>query len=209
MIGLPTAGENISYNIAQLILLMFVNTLSVTAVNTRIYANILGNFAYLFSISAAMATAIVVGHLVGAGENDTAYQKVLDTLKKAMIISIIIAVINYFIAPVTFGIFSNNNQAVMILGQKIMFICIFLEIGRCTNLVVINSMKSAGDIRFPTFLGMASMWGISVLFGYIFGIHMGYGLEGIWVAMALDEIVRGIIVFIRWIRGSWRGKKIV
>ena len=97
----------------------------------------------------------------------------------------------------------------MILGQKIMFICIFLEIGRCTNLVVINSMKAAGDIRFPTFLGMASMWGISVLFGYIFGIHMGYGLEGIWVAMALDEIVRGIIVFIRWIRGSWRGKKIV
>lgn len=209
MIGLPTAGENISYNIAQLILLMFVNTLSVTAVNTRIYANILGNFSYLFSISAAMATAIVVGHLVGAGENDTAYQKVLDTLKKAMIISIIIAVINYFIAPVTFGIFSNNNQAVMILGQKIMFICIFLEIGRCTNLVVINSMKAAGDIRFPTFLGMASMWGISVLFGYIFGIHMGYGLEGIWVAMALDEIVRGIIVFIRWIHGSWRGKKIV
>ncbi len=208
-IGLPTAGENISYNIAQLILLMFINTLSVTAVNTRIYANILSNFAYLFSISAAMATAIVVGHLIGAGEDDTAYEKVLGTLKKAMIISIIIAIVNYFISPFTFGIFSNNNPDVVALGQKIMFICIFLEVGRCTNLVVINSMRAAGDIKFPTFLGMASMWGVSVLFGYLFGIRMGFGLQGIWVAMAMDEILRGIIVLVRWIHGSWRGKKIV
>ena len=90
-----------------------------------------------------------------------------------------------------------------------MFICIFLEIGRCTNLVVINSMRAAGDIKFPTFLGMASMWGISVFGGYILGIVMGFGLQGIWIAMALDEIVRGIVVLARWINGNWRGKRII
>ena len=90
-----------------------------------------------------------------------------------------------------------------------MLICIFLEIGRTVNLVIINSMRAAGDVKFPTLLGMASMWGVSVLFGYIFGIAMGYGLTGIWIAMAMDEILRGIVVYIRWIRGGWRGKKIV
>ncbi|MBQ3584196.1 MAG: MATE family efflux transporter [Lachnospiraceae bacterium] len=207
-IGIPTAGENISYNIAQLIILMFVNTLSDVAIDTKIYANILSNFAYLFSISAAMATSIVVGHSVGANEYDYAYKKVLSTLARSMLVSIAIAIVSFCISPVTFGILTNN-QEIIDLGRKIMFICIFLEIGRTANLVIINSMRAAGDVKFPTFLGMASMWGISVLFGYILGIYFDLGLVGIWIAMAMDEIVRGIVVFIRWLRGTWRGKRIV
>jgi putative MATE family efflux protein len=209
VLGIPTAGENISYNIAQLFILRFVNSLSSTAVNTRIYANILSNFAYLYSISAAMATAIVVGHAIGANEYDFAYKKVLSTLRKAMVISVSIATLGFIISPVTFGIFSHHNAAIISLGRKIMFICIFLEFGRTANLVIINSMRAAGDVKFPTYLGMASMWGISVLLGYILGIVCGYGLVGIWIAMALDEIVRGVVVYIRWRRGTWRGKRIV
>ena len=207
-IGLPTAGENISYNIAQLIILSCVNSLSVVAVNTKIYATMLSNFAYLYSISAAMATAIVVGHSIGANEYDFAYEKVMSTLKKSMIISITIALINFLISPVTIGIFTDNTSVVN-LGHKIMFICIFLEIGRTANLVIINSMRAAGDVKFPTYLGMASMWGVSVLLGYLFGIVFDFGLVGIWIAMALDEIVRGVVVYIRWKRGTWRGKRIV
>ena len=155
-----------------------------------------------------MATAIVVGHSIGANEYDFAYEKVMSTLKKSMIISITIALINFLISPVTIGIFTDNTSVVN-LGHKIMFICIFLEIGRTANLVIINSMRAAGDVKFPTYLGMASMWGVSVLLGYLFGIVFDFGLIGIWIAMALDEIVRGVVVYIRWKRGTWRGKRIV
>ena len=53
------------------------------------------------------------------------------------------------------------------------------------------------------------MWGVSVLFAYIFGIVMDMGLVGIWTAMAMDEILRGIVVFIRWHKGSWRNRSVV
>ena len=208
-LGIPTAGENISYNIAQLIIMIFVNSFNSTVfTNTKIYCNILSNFAYLYSISAAMATAIIVGHAVGANEEDYAYSKVLKTLKGALLISVVIACISFVISPLTLGIFTGD-PAVIRLGQKIMFICIFLEIGRTTNLVIINSMRAAGDVKFPTYLGMASMWGISVLLGYILGILFNLGLTGIWIAMALDEIVRAVVVHIRWLHGGWRGKSVV
>lgn len=208
-LGLPTAGENISYNIAQLCILMFVNSFNSEIVtNTKTYAQIISNFAYLFSVSAAVATSIVVGHSVGAGDYDYAYKKVLGTLKKAMVISVTIAVINFIISPVTIGLFTDNSEIIS-LGHKVLFVCIFLEMGRTANLVVINSMRAAGDIKFPTYLGMASMWGVAVLFAYIFGIVCNMGLVGIWIAMAMDEILRGIVVFIRWIKGGWRGRSVV
>ena len=125
-----------------------------------------------------------------------------------MVVSILIAVVSFMISPVTIGLFTDD-AAIITLGQKVLFVCIFLEIGRTANLVVINSMRAAGDIKFPTYLGMASMWGVSVLFAYILGIMLNMGLIGIWIGMAADEILRGIVVVIRWIKGSWRNRSVV
>ena len=125
-----------------------------------------------------------------------------------MIISIGIAIINCIITPYTMGLFTDDTHIIS-LGQKVLFVCIFMEMGRTANLVVINSMRAAGDIKFPTYLGMASMWGVAVLFGYIFGIVLDMGLIGIWIGMAMDEILRGIIVFSRWLKGGWRNRSVV
>ena len=212
-LGIPSAGENISYNFSQIVISIIVNTMGTVAITTRIYGNILCNFAYMYSLSMAMATQILVGHSVGAGDYDFAYKRVMKTMKSAVVVSIAIATISYLISPYTFGLFvpkTNPNQAdIIALGSMIMLVDIFLEIGRSTNLVVINSMRAAGDIQFPTILGIVSMWGVSALFAFILGIGLGWGLVGVWIAMAADEILRGIIVFARWIKGSWRGKSVV
>lgn len=207
-IGIPTAGENISYNFSQIIISIAVNTMGTVAITTRIYANILCNFAYMYALSMAMATQILVGHSVGSGDYDYAYKRVLKTMKTAILISVIIATVNYFISPYTFALFTQNAD-IIALGSQVMFIAIFLEIGRSTNLVIINSMKASGDIKFPTMLGIVSMWGVSVLLGFLLGIVFNMGLVGVWIAMASDEILRGIVVLVRWLRGTWRGKSII
>lgn len=214
-LGIPTAGENISYNISQLFVTGFVNTLGIVAINTKIYAGILSNFAYLYSISVAMATTIIVGHAVGAGNYDFAYRRVNKTMRSALIVSVCIACFNFLISPYTFALFTSNPDTLELqpqiveLGRQIMIIAIFLEMGRTSNLVIINSLKASGDVKFPTYLGIVAMWGCTVIGGYLLGIVCGFGLKGIWVAMATDEIVRGIIVAIRWRRGTWRGKSVV
>ena len=214
-LGIPTAGENISYYVSQLFVTGFVNTLGIVAINTKIYAGILSNFAYLYSISVAMATTIIVGHAVGAGEYDFAYRRVNKTMRSALVISVLIACCNYLLSPVTFGLFTANPGTqdlaaqIVTLGRQIMLIAVFLEMGRTSNLVIINSLKAAGDVKFPTYLGIVAMWSCSVVGGYVLGIVCGYGLRGIWVALAADEIIRGIIVAIRWRRGTWRGKSVV
>ena len=38
------------------------------------------------------------------------------------------------------------------------------------------------------------MWGVAVVFSYLFGIVFGFGLLGIWLAQGFDEWIRG------WIR---------
>ena len=207
-LGIPSAGENISYNFSQLVITAFVNTMGIVAINTKIYANMLATFSYMIAYSAAVATQIIVGHSVGAGNYDFAYKKVLKTLRFGLLVSISVAIVNWLLSPYTFGFFTKDVN-VAELGSAIMFVCIFLEIGRTTNLVVIMSMKASGDVKFPTFLAIISMWGLSVLIAYICGVVLGWGLVGIYIGMAADEIFRAVVVLIRWIKGTWRNKSVV
>lgn len=207
-LGVPSAGENISYNLSQLVITAIVNTMGIVAINTKIYGNMLSMINYMIAFAAATATQILVGHSIGADDYDFAYRRVLKTLRLGLIVSISFAVVNWLAAPFTFKLFSSDPR-VSELGAIVMFIAIFLEFGRTTNIIIINSMKAAGDVKFPTILAIFSMWGVSALFAYILGIVCGMGLAGVWIAMAADEIVRGIVVFIRWIHGGWRGKRVI
>ncbi|GAL09620.1 Na+ driven multidrug efflux pump [Vibrio astriarenae] len=63
-------------------------------------------------------------------------------------------------------------------------------------------------MKFPVQMGVLSMWGLSVTMSYILGIHWGYGVIGAWMATALDEWVRGIIMAYRWRSRCWVNAKI-
>ncbi|MDE7382813.1 MAG: hypothetical protein K2M99_02870, partial [Treponemataceae bacterium] len=143
-----------------------------------------------------------------AGDYDFAYRRVLKSLFGAMIVSILIATVNYLVSPFSLNFFTKNQEIIEV-GRRVMFIAVFLEIGRCVNLVVIRSERAAGDVLFPTLLGIGSMWVISVVGAYLFGVAFGFGLAGVWCAMAADEIFRAVVVLVRWRRGGWRGRAVI
>ena len=207
-IGLPSAGENLSYNMYQLVLLSFINSMGNDAVNAKVYCQSLISFAMVFSNSAAMATQIIVGHLVGAGKEDAAYKRAFATLKISMPITIGLATLNCILSPYSLRLFTSN-QAIISLGFYIMAVDIVIEIGRCLNMTFVSSLKAAGDYIFPLVVGLISMWGFGATVGYTMGVALGIGVSGVFMGTATDEFLRGLIVMRRWQKQKWRGKSVV
>jgi Na+-driven multidrug efflux pump len=52
-------------------------------------------------------------------------------------------------------------------------------------------------------MGILSMWGVAVMFAYLLGIHWGYGILGAWIAIGMDEWLRGIVMIRRWRSKVW------
>lgn len=207
-IGLPSAGENLSYNMYQLVLLSFINRMGNDAVNARIYCNSLIAFAMIFSNSAAMATQIIIGHLVGAGKEDEAHKKVFATLKLSLPITVAFATANWLLCSYTLRFFTSNEDIIH-LAFYIMLVDIFIEFGRCLNMTVVNSLKAAGDYMYPLFVGLITMWGLGATVGYTLGIAAGLGVAGVFMGTATDECIRGGIVLRRWYKKKWVGKAII
>ena len=207
-IGLPTAGENLTYNLYQTTLLSFVNSMGNDAVTARVCCNTLISFAMIFSNASAMATQIITGHLVGAGKSDEAYKRVFRTLRTSMPITIALASCNALLCRSTLRIFTDDPH-IIALGQMIMIADIFVEIGRCLNMTFVSSLKAAGAYMFPLIVGILCNWGLGLTAGYTFGVLLGIGVAGIYAGTATDECIRGLIVMYYWYKKKWVGKSVV
>ena len=207
-IGLPSAGENLTYNLYQTTLLSFVNGMGNDSVNARAYCNSLIAFGMIFSNAAAMSTQIIIGHLVGAGKSEEAYRRVFKTLKVSMPITIALSTANAVLCPYTLLLFTKN-QNIIALGRMIMIADIFVETGRCLNMTFVNSLKAAGAYVFPLLMGILCNWGLGLTTGYLVGVVFGVGVAGIFAGTATDECIRGLIVMYYWYKKKWLGKSVV
>ena len=207
-IGLPSAGENFSYSMYQMCLLSVINTMGNDSVNAKVYCNTIIAFAMIFSNASAMATQIITGHLVGAGKEEIAYKRVFKTLLISMPITIGLATTNWLLSRYTLRFFTDNENVIR-LGVMIMFVDIFIEIGRCLNMTFVSSLKAAGAFIFPLIVGLFTMWGLGLGLGFTFGKIVGLGVAGVFMGTASDECIRGLIVLHYWYKKKWYGKAIV
>ncbi|MDM5181138.1 MATE family efflux transporter, partial [Massilia sp. DJPM01] len=65
------------------------------------------------------------------------------------------------------------------------------------------SLRATGDARFPVLMGACSMWGVAVPLAWLLGLHLGWGLIGVWIAFTCDEWVRGLAMYARWKSRVW------
>ncbi|WP_227395785.1 MATE family efflux transporter [Jeotgalibacillus aurantiacus] len=207
-IGIPSAGEHLSYNASQLVITAFIAAMGTEALTTKVYTQNLMMFIFLFAVAIGQGSQILIGHMVGAGKFEEAYKRCIKSLRLAILISLLMAVIFAIFSRNLLGIFTSNED-ILALGSILIFLTIILEPGRSFNLVVINALRAAGDVKFPVYIGILSMWGIAVFFAYLLGVFFGLGLIGIWIAFSLDEWIRGIIMLKRWKKRGWMEKSFV
>lgn len=207
-IGIPTAGENIAWNFGQVIIMSFVNTMGPVMITSRTYLMLLASFVMTFSIALGQGTAIQVGQLVGAHETERAYGKCLKSLYLSIVLAFSVSSMVFLFRHSIMNFFTQNPEIINA-SVKIFPFMIFLEVGRVFNIVIINSLHAAGDIKFPMFMGIIFIFIVAVPFSYILGISFGMGLVGIWIANALDEWCRGFAMLFRWRSRKWQNKSFI
>jgi len=207
-IGIPAAGENISYNASQIIITIFITMIGTEALTTKVYAQNIMMYIFLFSVAIGQGEQIIIGRLVGARELRTAYDHCIRSLKLGILISTSMAILGALFAKPLLSIFTDN-QHIIHTGSLLLMCTIILEPGRAFNLIVISSLRAAGDVKFPVMMGILSMWGVSIPIAYILGIHFELGLVGVWIGFIADEWIRGLLMLWRWRSRKWENASFV
>lgn len=200
--GSPAAGEQISYTLSKLVVMAMVTSLGPIAVNTYSYVNTIVSFVYLFSMALGQGTSIMVGWEAGRKGIDKAKSICQFSVNTSFCIAIGSLGILALLRRPVMDLFTND-PAIITMGASVILSDFVLETGRSRNLVLVNALRAAGDVRFPLYIGLFSMWFFSVGISWVLGIGLGWGLVGIWIGLGLDECFRAVLMQIRWDRDHW------
>ncbi|MEH7072891.1 MATE family efflux transporter [Neobacillus drentensis] len=201
-IGVPSAGENLSYQFSQVVITSFVALTGDEALAARVYILNISMVCFLFTVAIAQGTQLLIARYIGAKQYDRALKRGLKTLKIAVFVSATVSLAVALIGEPILTIFTSDANIIAI-ALPVLWAIVFIEPGRAMNIVLMGSLKSVGDVRFPVIIGIICMWGVAVLFSYIFGITLGLGLLGVWIAQGLDECIRGFFALKRWHSKPW------
>lgn len=205
-IGVPTALENLSFNLSQTVIASLVMVhLSAFSFTTRIYTFQIAWFILVFGAAIGQGTQIMVGQYCGAREFETASKTVMKNFRIAFSITLGLSLMLYVFGDKLVGLYTSDLEIIK-LGASVLVVDAILEPGRTFNLVIINGLRGAGDVVFPVVFGIIFMWGFAVGVGYYLAVVQDLGLIGFWIGMTLDEWFRGFVMLGRWKSNKWQDK---
>ena len=209
-IGIPGAAETALYELSMAIIIMLLNQMDPEGINVtaRTYVATITNFSYCAGIALASSNCILLGWNIGKKDIKKCYKDTARALKYGLIVAFTISVAIFLFAIPLLGLFTSNKEIIK-LATYLLFIDIFLELGRIANLVFANALKTAGDALYIVIVASIIMLLVGAGGTYILGIKAELLAIGAYISMALDEIIRGIISYFRFHSGKWESKTLV
>lgn len=209
-IGLPAAMETSLYNLAITIVISLLNRMDATGMQAtaRAYAMQICNFSFSAGAALAQANAILVGWRIGARELTECDRETRKNALRGIVLGVGTASVFAIFAKPILGLFTDDPRMIQLVST-LLVIDIFLEIGRVSNLVFGFALKTSGDATYPMLIAVIFAFLFAAGGTWYFGVHLGYLAVGAYIAMALDECVRAVFMFLRWRSGSWKKKSLL
>ena len=116
---------------------------------------------------------------------------------------VVIGALFYIFASPLASLFTSTTETQDMVVSVLRIIALFQPFSALVQ-VMTSALQGADDTKFPMYATLIGIWGIRLGIGYGLAVSMNLGLQGVWYAYALDLVVRGIILLIRFQRGKWQ-----
>ena len=199
-ISIPIAIQNILMSGAQIVNTMIVAPLGNIAIAAHSFAITAESLCYMPGYGIGDAATTLVGQTHGANRMDLCKNFAYMTVGLGMAVMALMGVVMYVFAPEMIGLLSPV-ESIQELGTTCLRIEAFAEPFFAASIVTYSVCVGAGDTFKPAAINLSTMWFVRLTLAY--GLSKSYGLEGVWIAMAVELTFRGILFLVRLFRGSW------
>ena len=91
---------------------------------------------------------------------------------------------------------------------NLLFICGTMQVCFAVTMVIRQGLRGVGDTTWTFLITTASSYGVRLPAAYIFGVYLGYGIEGIWIGLCGELCIRATLFSARFIHGGWTRIKV-
>jgi putative MATE family efflux protein len=201
-IGIPAGMEQVIFNAGKLIVQMFIVTMGTASIAANAISTSIAIMVNVPGNALCLAATTFVGQYVGRNDIKGAKNTLIYLTKFGTFCLVSLGLIFMPISGWLASLYTNVPEVINISSTLIRSNSVAL-LAWGLSFILSSGLKGAGDTRFTMLTAFIGMWIFRIFTGYILGIVLGTGVLGIWIAMYIDWIVRGIMYCIRLKGDKW------
>lgn len=157
----------------------------------------------LAAVTYMMASGIASAATIKTGNNFG--KRNFSDLRKSAIASYHVILLFMSITAILF-ILANNflpyiyteDTAVINIAAQLLIIAGFFQLFDGTQVVGLGVLRGIGDVNIPTLITFIAYWIIGIPLGYVLGIVLGLGVNGIWYGLTFGLLSASTLLFLRF-----------
>lgn len=177
--------------------------LGTNATATMQISNTINNAFNIFAIGIAIASSIVIGNKIGAGEEKEAKEVAIKINIFGIALGVLVGVI-FFIAspfiPLMFKI-TPETKANVITVLRIMSVLVPIRFFGIVQ--IIGVLRGGGDVVYAILVELIAVWGIGVPLSFIGAVYLNYPITIVYALTCLEEPFKMISTIPRLLSGKW------
>ena len=202
-IGIPNGLENSLFQLGKILLLSLVSTFGTSAIAANAVCGTITNFNILPGMAINMALLSVASYCIGAGDFGQTRLYTRKLMRLTWLCTSAVSLIMIVSAPLFLKIYHLTPETTTLALQVIRYHAVMCMVAWIPSFTLPNTLRAAGEVMWTMAIAIISMWVFRIGTAYFFSNVFHLGLIGIWIAMTIDWMFRGICYEIRYHGGKW------
>ncbi len=203
-IGAPLSLSGVLLSVIYMLLTRFTSQFGTPALAALGIGHKMEGLGFIAITGFALAAGALVGQNLGARQEGRARQAVRLTLGYCLVVTVTTAVAFLLIPEMLVALFTRDPQVIAD-GVLYLRVIAFAQIGQSFELILEGALAGAGYTFWPQIasttltalrIPLAAWW------------SRPFGLLGIWLALSVTAIARGIAMILFWKGGRWRAIRV-
>ena len=203
-IGIPNGLENSMFQLGKIAVLSLVSGLGTASLAANAVGNNIANFAILPGMSFGFALITVCAQCVGAGDFEQVKYYTKHMMRVEYLCLIASNLIVILALPFILSVYNLSDEAARYANDIILYHAACVVTIWPLSFTLPNTLRAAADVKVTMVLSIISMWVFRFGFSYLLTMVFHMGIFGVWVAMTIDWLVRGIFFVCRYKSGRWQ-----
>lgn len=210
LVGIPAAIEQFVMRFGQILFTRTVSGLGTTVYAAHQVALNIVSLSFSPGQGFGMAATTLVGQSLGAKRPDWAEKCGWMTQRVGMVVAGTMALVFFFFGDKIAWFYAPNPEDYLVVQNAAIALKIiaFVQIPQSSQFILAGALRGAGDTKWTLISTAVGVWGFRVVLSYLFVRIFQWGLVGAWLAMAADQLMRSLVVLLRFRSGKWKLREV-
>jgi putative MATE family efflux protein len=215
-IGVPNFLEGMAMWGVNLVVLVFIGQIARRAMENGTSEGLQGAhiiavqweaLSFLPGLAMGTAAGALAGQFLGAGNPGMARKSIIACTIVGCAVMGLLGVLFMTCGRLLTSIISSEAVH-MDHTPNLLFIAGTIQIFFAIAMVIRYGLRGAGDAIWPFVITTISSYAVRLPLAWVLGIAMGLGIEGIWMGLCGEIVVRAALFAVRFGRGGWTKLKV-